>query len=185
MLEKLYNELSDLPEDFIAGVIISSDAYKEVNLQIANFLINKKGATGSYVTINRPYTNVVGLLKDRNINPNKLHFIDCITKTLGGKLPKADNCEFISSPAHLTELSIALHKYVSSSKEKNRFLHIDSLSTLCIHNDIESVLKFIHYLTGKMRIFGLKGVIISLREETDKKLIAELSQFCDKMIHLG
>ena len=92
--------------------------------------------------------------------------------------------EFINSPSHLTDLSIALHKYFTSSEDKNRFLHLDSLSTLNIHNEAGSVLKFVHYLTGKMRVFGLKGVILSLREETDKKLIAELSQFCDKMIKL-
>jgi hypothetical protein len=184
MIEKLDKELSNLPEGFIVGVITSSEEYKDANLEILNFLVNKQGATGSYVTINRPYTNVIGILKKQNIDPKKLHFIDCITKTLGGKIPKADNCEFINSPSHLTDLSIALHKYFTSSEDKNRFLHLDSLSTLNIHNEAGSVLKFVHYLTGKMRVFGLKGVILSLREETDKKLIAELSQFCDKMIKL-
>ena len=184
MAEKLDKELSKLPQGFIAGVTTSSDGYKEANLQILNFLVNKQNATGSYITVNRPYANVVETLKERNIDSNKIHFIDCITKTAGGKLPNVKNCEFVSSPEHLTELSIALHNYITSSDEKNRFLHIDSLSTLCVHNDSESILKFVHYLTGKMRVFGLNGIIISLKEETDKKMISELSQFCDKMIHI-
>jgi len=46
----------------------------------------------------------------------------------------------------------------------------------------EQVLKFIHYVTGKMRIFGFNGMILALHEDTDKKMIAELGQFCDKVI---
>ena len=184
MFEKLDKELRRLPKNFIIGVITSSEEYEEVNLHMLYFLINKQGATGSYITVNRPYINIVDILKENNIDSKKLHFIDCITKKLGGKLPDVKNCEFINSPKHLTDISIALHKYVTNSEEKNRFLHVDSLSTLCIHNKTEDILKFVHYLTGKMRIFGLKGIIISLKEETDKKLIGELSQFCDKMIHI-
>ena len=183
-MRDLSKELSKLPPNFIIGLITNSDDYEDINMGVLDFLLKTKGSTGSYITVNRPYINVIDVLKANNIDHKKLHFIDCITKTLGGKVSKVPNCEFVESPSHLTDIAIALHKYVSSSNEKNRFLHVDSLSTLCIHNDTSSVLKFVHYLTGKMRLFGLNGIIISLREETDKKLIGELSQFCDKMIHI-
>tara|TARA_Y100000310_G_C20035065_1_gene513525 strand:- start:87 stop:386 length:300 start_codon:yes stop_codon:yes gene_type:complete len=99
-------------------------------------------------------------------------------------VPKEKNCVFVESPEHLTDLSVALHKFFTSSNEKNRFLYIDSLSTLTIHNNLDTVLRFIHYVTGKMRIFGFNGMMLSLHEETDKRLISELGQFCDKVIHL-
>jgi len=184
MFAKLDKELKKLKSNFIVGVVTSSDKYEEVNLHILNDLVNIKGATGSYITVNRPYVNMIEILKSRNIDTDKMHFIDCITKTLGSKLPKNKNVEFVDSPSSLTSIGIALHKYVTGSEDKNRFLHVDSISTLCVHNDVNSIIKFVHYLTGKMRLFGLKGILISLHEETDKKLISELSQFCDKMIHV-
>lgn len=43
---------------------------------------------------------------------------------------------------------------------------------------------FVHNLTGKMRQLGVKAVILTLEEETDKKIISQLSQFVDRMIEV-
>ena len=181
---KLEEQLEKLPNGFIVGVVMPSDSYEDTNMDLLSFLINQKKISGGYVSVTKPSNYIISRLKNKNIDPNKLFFIDCITKGLGGELPKQNNCVLIESPAHLTDLSVALHKFFTSSSNENRFLCIDSLSTLCIHNRLDDVLKFIHYVTGKMRIFGFNGIMLSLHEETDKKLISELSQFCDKIIHL-
>lgn len=183
-MPKLERELENLPHNYIVGVVMPSESYEDTNMQLLKFLINKKNNHGGYVSISKPSHHIISLLKNKKINTDNLYFIDCITKCLGVELTKANNCVFIESPAHLTELSTVLHEYFVSNINKNRFLYIDSLSTLCIHNKSDSVLKFIHYITGKMRIFGFNGVMLSLHEETDKKLIEELGQFCDKIIHL-
>jgi len=183
-MRELEKELEDLPENFIIGVVMPNDSYEDANMHLLSFLINRKKASGGYVSINRPYSNVIDNLKNRDIKTDNIFFIDCITKSLGGKLPEDKNCVFVDSPSHLTDISVALHEFFTSSGEKNRFLYIDSLSTLTIHNQLDSVLKFVHYVTGKMRIFGFNGIMLSLHEESDKKLISELGQFCDKVIHL-
>ena len=46
------------------------------------------------------------------------------------------------------------------------------------------MMRFIHYLTGKIRLWNISGVMISLHEESDKKVIGEISQFCDKIIRV-
>ena len=183
-MRELEKELEDLPENFVVGVVMPNDSYEAVNMHLLSFLINRKKASGGYVSISKPYNYIMGLLENKSIRTDNLFFIDCITKGLGGELPKQGNCVFVESPAHLTDLSVALHKFFTSSGDKGRFLYIDSLSTLCIHNSLNDVLKFIHYVTGKMRVFGFNGIMLSLHEETDKQLISELGQFCDKMIHL-
>lgn len=147
-------------------------------------MVNRKKAFGSYVAISKPYNHIQNSLKNKGINTDNIHFIDCITKGLGGKICEGDKCVLIESPAHLTELSVVLHEFFTSSGDKNRFIYIDSISTPGIHNTPDQVLKFVHYLTGKMRIFGFNGIMLALHEETDKKLISELGQFCDKVIHL-
>jgi hypothetical protein len=183
-MRELEKELENLPENFILGVVMPSDNYEDVNMHLLSHLINRKKASGSYVSISKPYNHIVDLLKSKDINTDNIHFIDCISKGLGGKICVGDKCVFVDSPSHLTDLSVALHEFFTSSGDKNRFVYIDSLSTLSIHNNLDSVLKFVHYVTGKMRIFGFNGIMLSLHEETDKKLISELGQFCDKVIHL-
>jgi len=183
-MKKLEKELENLPENFILGVVMPSGSYEEANMHLLSFLVNTKKSKGSYVAVSKPYNHTVRLLKSKDINTGNIHFIDCLTKSLGSKATKTKNCVFIESPAHLTELGIALHDYFTSSGEKNRFLYIDSISSLLIHNSIDTVLKFVHYVTGKMRVFGFNGMLLSLHEEKDKKLVPHLSQFCDKVIHL-
>ena len=183
-MKKLEKELENLPENFIVGIVMPSDRYEEANMRLLRFLVNKNKSKGSYVAVSKPYNHTISLLKNEDINTDNIYFIDCLTKSLGSKTIISKNCVFIESPAHLTQLGIALHDYFTSSGEKNRFLYIDSISSLLIHNDIASVLKFVHYVTGKMRVFGFNGMLLSLHEETDKKLIGQLSQFCDKVIHL-
>ena len=183
-MKKLEKALENLPENFILGIVMPSDRYEEANMRLLRFLVNTKKSKGSYVTVSKPYNHTISLLKNMDINTDNIHFIDCLTKSLGSKATNTKNCVFIKSPAHLTELGIALHDYFVSSGEKNRFLYIDSISSLLIHNSMNTVLKFVHYVTGKMRIFGFNGMLLSLHEEKDKKLVSHLSQFCDKVIHL-
>ncbi|MEK6984255.1 MAG: hypothetical protein AABX33_06800 [Nanoarchaeota archaeon] len=183
-MRELEKELEGLPENFIVGIVMPNDTYEDANMHLLSFLINRKKATGGYLSISKPSNYIISLLKNNNINADSLFFIDCITKGLGAELPQQGNCVFIESPSHLTDLGIAVHKFFTSEGDKNKFLYIDSISTLCIHNKLENVLKFIHNITGKMRVFGFNGIILSLHEETDKRVISELGQFCDKVIHL-
>lgn len=182
--EKLEKELKELPQNFIVGFIVGSDRYEETNLHLLEFFVNKLGYSGSYVTINRPYDNLIFTLDKHKIKMDKLFFIDCITRNIGGVERNAPNCLFLDSPSNLTDLGIALHEYVSLTKDSKRFLFLDSLSTLFVHNDRTTMMRFIHYITGKMRLWNINGIMISLHEETDKKIIAELSQFCDKIVRV-
>jgi len=183
-MEKFEKALEGLPQNFIVGIVMPSESYDNANLRLLDFLVNKKKASGGYISISKPYSHTVNMLEEAGIKTENFHFIDCLTKSVGGDITEAKNCAWVQSPAHLTELSIAVHNFFTSSEEKNRFLYLDSISSLCIHNPVGSVLKFVHYLTGKIRVFGINGVMLSLHEDDDKRLISSLSQFCDRVIRV-
>lgn len=183
MFKKLEKEINKLPENFIVAFVTDSENYEKINLHILDILLKNKNS-GGYITVNRPYKNIIDMLKKNKIDHKNIFFIDCITKSAGGNVSKEKNCVFIDSPDNLTELSIEIHNYIKKTKNEKKFLLIDSLSTLSIHNNPLTLLRFIHYITGKMRIFNLNGVMMSLNEETDHKIISELSQLCDKIIHV-
>ena len=67
---------------------------------------------------------------------------------------------------------------------EDKFLFFDSLSTLLLYNQMGVVAKFVHFLSGKMRVWKVRGVIISLKREHDKDLIDELKGFCDLTLNL-
>jgi hypothetical protein len=181
---KLLKELEALEDDQIVLVVVRAEEYLKINLEILSYLVKKKSNECVYITLNRPYDNLVTLFEKNKIDPGKFFFIDTISESIGGKTPEGQNVIFISSPHGLTEISISLNKAIDSLKGKNKFLFFDSISTLLVYNQAGTVTKFAHFLIGKMRALRLKGIFISLEKETEEHLVNQMSQFVDKVITL-
>ena len=84
----------------------------------------------------------------------------------------------------MSDISISMDQAVRAIPSDEKFLFFDSLSTLLMYNNVGTVAKFIHFLAGKMRVWKVKGIIVSLRKEKDSELIENLMQFCDVMLEL-
>jgi archaellum biogenesis ATPase FlaH len=174
-------ELKALPENFVVMAIVPFRNFEEVNFHLLDLLIKRYDSKGSYITINRPYKSMVQLLKNKNINFKNMFFIDCITKEMSERRSVKD-CYFVGSPSNLTEIAIALDPVFKEGKHK--FVFLDSLDTLAIYNPIDSVIKFAHFLTSKVRLHDISGIFLAVHENSDEKLMMELAQFCDKVIDL-
>jgi len=183
MFDKLKKELDKLPPNMVVGLVVNAEHYEDLKIAMLKYLVTQKKQAGSYITVNKPFESVISSLHANKIKTDNLYFLDCITRKFGGKEDKNANCKFIDSPHNLTEISLEIHELLKANAN-HKFLFIDSLSTLAVYNNPEIMVKFVHYMTGKMRIWGLTGVFIALNEESDKKLISELTQFCDKIIRV-
>jgi archaellum biogenesis ATPase FlaH len=181
----LVRELSKVKKKEIVLILSDERKYLQTNLKILDILTNKLKEKGIYVTVNRPFDSLNELLQKHKIKTKNIFFIDVITLTVVGEAKDVPNCLFINSPNSLTELGVALGEaFKAMPEKKDRFIFFDSLSTLLIYNQSKSVTKFAHFLTGKMRQWKIKGVLISLQKNVDEKLIAQVSQFCDKIIEV-
>ncbi len=139
-----------------------------------------------YVTTNKPYTNVQRSFEQAGVNLSNVFFIDCISKeVLGEELhDEPDNCLFVESPKSLTALSIAIHESVKHLQgEKTLFL--DSLSTLLIYNDANTIGRFSNFLVNKMRSYGVQTIILSLESDVGKDVIKQIESFVDEVRHHG
>jgi len=166
--------------DYIALATVPAASYSKNNIEMIRILTETQNTPGVYVTLNKPFETLESSLKKAKINTNKIIFIDAVTKTSGGESEKIKNCLFIGSPENLSDISIAMDQAVRAIPGKERFVFFDSLSTLLIFNSVEVVAKFIHFLAGKMRVWKVKGIIISIEDKQgNKKLIDKLSQVCD------
>lgn len=181
MKKTLENELKKLPKNFVIMAIVPFKHFEEVNLHLLSLLMKKADVKGSYISVNKPYKSVIQLLEKQNINVGNLFFIDCITSVVKDEL-NTKSCYFVGSPSNLTEIAIALDPVFSEGKHE--FVFLDSLDTLAVYNSVESVIKFAHFLTSKVRLHDLSGVMLAVHESSDARLITELAQFCDKVIDL-
>ena len=172
------NKLKNLKE-YVVLATVDAKRYQEANIALIKELTNVQKTPGVYVTLNKPYATVEELFKKKGINTDLIIFIDAVTKTAGGKTEKTNDCLYIGNPENLSDISLAMDQAVTSLPSKDRFVFFDSLNTLLIYNSLSTVAKFIHFIASKMRVWKVKGIIISLEKRAHEELINELSQFCD------
>jgi hypothetical protein len=183
--KEIEQRIEELPTEFIALIVSSSDIYSVAQEVALKVLLGKKNMSGAYVTFNRPYSTLKTAVTGMGLDLSKLFFIDLITESAGGNAERstADRCFYVSSPKNLTELSILMEQaMLRLPMDDGRFVFIDSISTMLIYNDSDTVLRFIHTLTGKMRLLGITGIIFLLEKESDERFRSQVAQFCDRVI---
>ncbi len=176
-------ELKDLSKGQVFLVISNSKNYLKNNIDILRFLVNERKMYGIYISLNWPYKNLNSLLGKNKIKAENLFYIDTLSETVGAEA-SGDKCLLISSPHSLTEISIALDKAVESVKAE-KFVFLDSVSTLLLYNQLHTVAKFIHFLSGKIRNWGIEGVLISVEKGMKSELAESLVQFVDRVVDTG
>ena len=178
-------ELEKIEDEEILIVLAEAGVYQKTNLEVLSYLVGKKDHDCVYIALNKPYDRIVQVLKKNKIDHEKFFFIDTISETIYGKKKEEKNVIYVSSPHGLTELSISLNKAINSLESKKKFIFLDSISTLLVYNQSVMVTKFAHFLVGRTLASKMKGVLMSLKKETDPALVNHLSQFVDKVIEVS
>jgi KaiC/GvpD/RAD55 family RecA-like ATPase len=180
-LEEVPPELQTIEKDSITLVVADSIKYMEVITKLLKFVATQKFSV-IYVTMSRPYESLIALLNKKGISYSKVLFIDAITPTLGGNPKRVKNCIFVASPSNLTDLGIALEQAISSLGQANKLLIFDSMSTMAIYHNLQTVLQFGHFLTVRVRLHKVQGVLLAIEAESEKAILDSLAQFCDRTV---
>jgi len=96
----------------------------------------------------------------------------------------SENFLTIDSPQFLTEMSIAVSQAMAAlPKGGEKYFMLDSVSSLLIYNNAGTVARFLHFLTGKLREWGARGVLFAVDTEV-KELLPYISQFVDDTVRI-
>lgn len=120
-------------------VIVDAKKYVKTSIEILKYLTER--AEGIFVTLNRPYISVKKLMEKEGIDINKILFIDCITRQIGGEEIDTEKCIYLNSPDP-TQMQVAIENAMNMITAENRFLYLDSLSTISLYKSFETLLKF-------------------------------------------
>ena len=180
--DKFKKEVKGL-KDYIVLVTVDAKNYQKSNLEILSLLVNEQNTPGVYVTLNKPFDVMERLLKQNKIDSRLVIFIDGITRVSENK-KRVKNCLFIGSPEKLSDISVAMDQAVKVLPTKEKFIFFDSINTLQVFNKPGTVARFTYFLASKIREWKIKGIIISIENDSDEDLINELTQFCDAKIEL-
>jgi len=180
-LKKLEEELNGIPDDYIILIETTAEKAFEVSNASIKFL-EQRNEKGIIVSANRPYANLVNVYEKNGIDVSKMFILDCVSKNLNGHT-RADNVFFIENLSSLTDISLSINEKIDSIDGK-KFLFFDSVTTMLIHNKPYVFARFIHNVLTKMRLNCMGGLLISLQDNTNREIRAEIAQLCDKVIRI-
>ncbi|MEA3458084.1 MAG: ATPase domain-containing protein [Candidatus Thermoplasmatota archaeon] len=174
-------EFSGLPDEWIVLAETSAEKTLGNSLSMIKYLVNDKDYVGIIVSASRPYNNLANIYQQKGIDTNKILFIDCISKSQSVELEEAGNVVYQEAVSDLTNISLSIKTVMDKIPEK-KFVFIDSITTMLIHNTSEIFARFIHGMITKLRIKGVSGLLLSVEEETDEHIRFQIADLCDKVI---
>ncbi len=136
---------------------------------------------GVYVTINKPYSDLV---KGLTTPPENVHYVDAITALTGRELTEMPRVTYLDSPLSLVELNLAIAEKLKGISSNAKFLVMDSISTLLVYNAPQAVEKFCHTVIAKNRTENLVGLFLMVESEENQSVVDTLSQFVDGVIRI-
>ena len=111
-------------------------------------------------------------------------FIDCISSMAGECREDSKECIFIENPASLEDMVMHVSTLLDKIESGEKFVIMDSLSTLLMYSSTNSVKKFSLFLVNKLRSDGVKGIFVFIEREVPGDLEKALSAMCDKVIYV-
>ncbi|MHC1576292.1 MAG: RAD55 family ATPase [Methanosarcinaceae archaeon] len=123
-----------------------------------------------------------------NIDMLHIGIVDCVTKTLGMSASDTANIKRASSPVDLTGIGVRISQYFEQFCMKEKVpgvrLCINSLSTILMYSNIQTVFRFLHVFTGRVKAVKGLGIYVVENEMHDPQTIATLKQLFDGMVEI-
>jgi len=137
-----------------------------------------KGLPGLFISFNKPYLSVKADMEKAGVRTENLFFVDCVSSTAGIE-ERSDDVLFLNSAANLTGLSIGLTQFIEAIPG-DKFVIIDTLQTLSIYLDSNTIASFVRSITAKASKYPMVLVTVSTPNPANDKIIP----FFDKVIEV-
>ena len=170
-----------IKEGNIVLLVVPSEKLIEINTQLLKWYITEKNYGVVYVTVNKPFSELIAGFQKEKIDTSKIFIIDAVTPR--SHAIRAENAVFIGSPKELTNISITTTSTIKKL-EIATVLIFDSVSKLLVYNDFGEVKDFIHFISNEMKNLQVTFVMTCVKEMTDESKIAELRAFVDDVVEV-
>jgi hypothetical protein len=174
--------LPELRDEEIYLFLASASEIKDKNIELIKELL----AQDYYVlviTTNQPYDILKRNYEKAGVAMEKISMVDTVTKyAMGRDHEPVNNCRFVSNPADLTNIGIAVTEALSGLKGKKVSLLFDSVNSVLIYISSQNITRFIHFITTKLRLMNFSGIFLAVETGLDPDLLIQLTTFVDQVI---
>jgi len=142
------------------------------------------------VTTHESATQILEWFKENKmvLPLSRIGIIDCITKSIGGTAFETENIKFASSPMDLTGIGVRISQFFEDFLMKKKIpkiqLHINSLSAILMYSNIQTVFRFMHVFTGRVKAAGAMGIFVVDSGMHNDQTITILKQLFDGIIEI-
>ncbi len=147
-----------------------------------NFAVKKK-LESIYVAAAIPSRSIIDALKVLEIDPGRIHFVDCISYIMLGYAAKEEQVLHIESPTMLENITLKV-KYLMRKSKSDNVVIIDSINALAIHNDIKILSEFLHILVSNLRAKNVYTIILTMKEHISDEMNEMIALVCDEIIEM-
>ncbi|HLC47943.1 MAG TPA: hypothetical protein VJI13_02615 [Candidatus Norongarragalinales archaeon] len=179
---RLKDSLKGLPDNYIVMLVSDSNTYLETNLSLLRALVNE-GNVVIFITMIRPAAVLNKLYEQNDVDKSKIYTVDCVS-TLTQQYIKHTEHEVYVQPNNLSAIAMAINEMALSLPGK-KVVVFDSPSTLMVYNSLNEIMKFALFITSKIRLENLKGIMLSVEEDMKSDILSGLSHVSDKIINLN
>ncbi len=179
-MKKLFE---DATENHLILVMSEPLELKKKNLEIIKE-VTSDGFDVIVITTNNPYSILVRDYEKGGVDADKVFFIDAITKyAMGKEAESTGNCVFVGSPSDLTSMGIAVTEALKKSSETGKVCVIlNTINSMLIYISPENLIKFIHFIASKLRLFDVSGIFLAVEKGIDPSTLIQLQSFIDDVI---
>lgn len=178
-MKKLFENVE---ENHLVLVMSEPLNLKKKNLEIIKE-VTDDGFSVIVITTNNPYSILIKDFVKEGINKENVFFIDAITRyAIGKETGDSENCSFIGSPTDLTSMGIAVTEALKKTSSDKVCVLINTVNSMLIYITPENLIKFIHFIASKLRLFDVSGVFLAVEKGIDPSTLVQLQSFIDDVI---
>lgn len=123
------------------------------------------------------------------LDRSRVGVVDCVSKQQGMQTAaQTDVIEYASSPVDMTGIGIKLSEFIQSFYQQREIQWtrtlLNSLSTLLIYSDLQTVFRFLHVFTGRIQSANALGVCVVDSTTHDDQTMSTLKQLFDSEIEI-
>lgn len=140
-----------------------------------------------YVTTKYSGEEVLEEYEGTGMDPERFGVVDCVSQNQGiTEAAEEGNIKLTSSPNDMTGIGIKVSElleefYENKGLEHNRIC-LNSVSTLLMYSNLQTVFRFLHVFTGRIRSADALGVFLIDSEMHDQQEYSTLKQLFDGVI---
>lgn len=145
------------------------------------------GEGSIYVTTKYSGEEVMEEFEDAGIDPERFGVVDCVSQNQGMSQPAdSANIKLTSSPNDMTGIGIKVSELLeefleNKGIEQNRIC-LNSVSTLLMYSNLQTVFRFLHVFTGRIRSADALGIFLIDSEMHDQQEYSTLKQLFDGVV---